>query len=172
MDTKIQEPLMEPPLEPILESLNMDYVLPRGFPMKKYARPIIGTITVSIQLGKTVRNYEMKKDSLFCVPSFYEILNEDTLTFIKKIYSIVQTLTLQELNEGQLKMRCVPYMLKYREKAWLMTLLLSSLITWKITYDKFMKKILFTSGNFQFENKNNNILSNESKAIPNGMGYI
>lgn len=61
--------------------------------------------------------------------SFYGILNEDPLTFIKGFYTNVQTFSLQGLNEDQLRMRCYPYTLKDREKAWLITFLPSSLIS-------------------------------------------
>ena len=72
--------------------------------------------------------------------SFYGILNEGPLIFIWDFYATVQTFSLQGLSEDQLKMRCFPYTLKDRAKAWLMTLPPNSLTTWEAVYNKFMSK--------------------------------
>ena len=52
----------------------------------------------------------------------------------------MQTFPLQGLTEDQLRMRCFPYTLNDRAKAWLMTLPLNSLTTWEAIYNRFMGK--------------------------------
>ena len=108
--------------------------------MKEYARPIINIVVSCIQLGDAARNYELKNVHFTILPSFYDIPNEDPLIFIWDFYAIVQTFPLQGLSEDQLRMRCFPYTLKNRAKAWLMTLPPSSLIIWEAVYDKFISK--------------------------------
>ena len=98
----------------------------RQLVMKEYARPIINTVVSCIQLGEAARNYELKNIHFTMFPSFYDIPNEDPLIFIRDFYATIQTFPLQSLTEDQLRMRCFPYTLKDRAKAWLMTLPLNS----------------------------------------------
>lgn len=81
--------------------------------MKEYVRSFIGTITTSIQLRETSRNYELKKIHY----SMLLLFNEDSFTFIRDFYSTIQTFPLKGLNEDKLKMRCFPYTFKDRSKA-------------------------------------------------------
>lgn len=123
------------------KSINMgDQILIREPTMKEYARPVIGTATAAIQLGQAARNYELKNLHFSMLPSFYGLPNEDSLSFIKDFYSTVQNIPLGSLNEDQLRMRCFPYTLKDKAKAWLMSLPPGSLITWEDVYNKFMGK--------------------------------
>ena len=108
--------------------------------MKEYARPIIGTVVSCIQLGEAARNYELKNVNFTMLSSFYGIRNEDPLIFIRDFYATVQTFPLQRLMEDQLRMRCFPYTLKDKAKAWLMTLPPNSLTTWEAVYNRFMGK--------------------------------
>ena len=108
--------------------------------MKEYARPIIGIAVSCIQLGEAARNYELKNINFTMFQSFYDIPNEDPLIFILDFYATVQTFPLQGLTGDQLRMRCFPYTLKDRAKAWLMTLPPNSLASWEAVYDKFMGK--------------------------------
>ena len=95
-----------------------------------------------IRLGEIARNcnYELKNVHLTMLLTFYDIPNEDPLIFIWDFYAIVQTFPLQGLTEDQLRMRCFPYTLKDKAKAWLMTLPPNSLASWEAAYDKFMGK--------------------------------
>ena len=90
--------------------------------MKEYALPIIGTTVSCIQLSEATQKYKLKNVHFTMLPSFYGIPNEDLLIFIWDFYAIVQTFPLQGLTEDQLRMRCFPYTLKNKAKAWLMTL--------------------------------------------------
>src|SRR5262249_32362602 len=72
--------------------------------------------------------------------SFYGMPNEDPLTFIKDFYTTIQTFLLQGLTEDQLRMRCFPYTLKDKTKAWLMTLTSGSITTWDTVYNHFIGK--------------------------------
>ena len=74
------------------------------------------------------------------LPSFYGIPNEDSLIFIRDFYATVQTFLLQRLIANQLRMRCFPYTLKDKVKAWLMTLPSNSLTSWEAVYNRFMGK--------------------------------
>ena len=112
----------------------------RQLVMKEYARPIISTVVSCIQLGEASRNYELKNIHFTLLSSFYGIPNEDSLIFTWDFYAIVQTFPLQGLMEGQLRMRCFPYTLKDRAKAWLVTLPPNSLRIWEAVYKKFMGK--------------------------------
>ena len=47
---------------------------------------------------------------------------------------------MQVLTEDQLRIRCFPYTLKDRAKAWLISLPPNSLTTWEAVYDKFISK--------------------------------
>ena len=87
-----------------------------------------------IQLGEAARNYELKNVHFTMFPSFYGIPNEDLLIFIRDFYATVQTFSLQGLTEDQLRMRCFPYSLKDRVKAWLMTFASNSLRTWEVVF--------------------------------------
>ena len=107
----------------------------RQLVMKEYARPIISTVVSCIQLGEVARNYELKNVHFTMLLSFYGIPNEDSLIFIQDFYAIVQTFALQGLTEDQLRMRCFPYTLKHRAKAWLMTFPPNSLTTWEAVYN-------------------------------------
>ena len=108
--------------------------------MKEFARPIIGTATSCIRLEEAARNYELKNIHYSMLPSFYGIPNEDPLNFIRDFYSTIQTFPLQGLTEDQLRMRCFPYTLKDKAKAWYMTLAPNSLTTWEEVYNRFMGK--------------------------------
>ena len=112
----------------------------RQLVMKEYARPIIGTVVSYIQLSEAARNYELKNVQFTMLPSFYGIPNEDPLIFIWDFYATVLTFPLQGLTENQLRMRCFPYTLKDRAKAWLMTLPPNSLRPWEAVYEKFKGK--------------------------------
>ena len=74
------------------------------------------------------------------LPSFYGIPNEDSLIFIQDFYATIQTFPLQGLIEDQLRIRCFPYILKDKAKAWVMTLPSNSLISWEAVYNRFMGK--------------------------------
>ena len=108
--------------------------------IKEYARLIIGTTLSCIQLGEAARNYEPKNVHFTMLPSFYDIPNEDLLIFMRDFYVTLHTFPLQGLTEDQLRMRCFPYTLKDRAKAWLMTLPPNSLDSWEAVYNKFISK--------------------------------
>ena len=94
----------------------------RQLVMKEYAQPIISTAMSCIQLGEAAWNYELKNFHFTMLPSFHGIPNEDPLIFIRDFYVTVQTFPLQGLTKDQLRMRCFPYTLEDKAKAWLMTL--------------------------------------------------
>ena len=112
----------------------------RPIPMKEYARPIVGTSPSSILLSDAACNYELKALHYNMLPSFYGLPNEDPLTFIRDFYATIQTFPLHGLTEDQLRMRCFPYSLKDKAKAWLMTLAPGSLTTWEAVYNRFIEK--------------------------------
>ena len=135
------EPNIEPSLNPLLEPKEMEENQPmRETTMKEFARPVIGTATAAIQLGEAARNYDLKNIHFSMLPSFYGLPNEDSLSFMRDFYATVQTFPLGILNEDQLRMRCFPYTLKDKAKAWLMSLPPGSLMTWGNIYNKFMGK--------------------------------
>ena len=133
----------------------------RQLVMKEYACPIIGTTVSCIQLGDATRNYEVKNVHFTMLPSFYGIPNEDLLIFIRDFYPNVQTFPLQGLIKDQLRMRCFPYTLKDRAKAWLMTLPPNSLTMWEAVDDKFYGKILISSEDNETENKDSHLCTDE-----------
>ena len=95
----------------------------RQLVVKEFARAIIGIGMSCIQLGEATQNYELKNVHFTILPSFYGIPNEDPLIFIRDFYATVQTFPrLQGLTKEQMRMRCFPYTLKDKDKAWLMTL--------------------------------------------------
>ena len=102
--------------------------------------PIIGTAMLCIQLGEAVHNYELKNVHFTMLPSFYDIPHEDPSIFIRDFYVTVHTFLLQGFTKDQLSMRCFPYTLKDRAKAWLTTLPPNSLASWEALYDKFLSK--------------------------------
>ena len=118
----------------------VEEVVPRQMMMRDYARPVIGTIASNIVLGKAVRNYDLKNIHYNMLPSFHGMPSEDPLSFMRDFYSTLQTFPLHGLNEDQLRMRCFPYTLKDRAKAWLMLLPPGSLTSWEEVYDKFINK--------------------------------
>lgn len=108
--------------------------------MRELARPVVTNSISYIQLPPAARNYELKALSYNMLPNFHGLPNEDPLTFIRDFYAIVEHFPLNGLNEDQLRMRCFPYTMKDRAKAWLMSLPANSLTTWGEIYDKFMGK--------------------------------
>lgn len=72
--------------------------------------------------------------------SFHRLANEDSISFIRDFYVIVQTLPLNLLTEDQLRMGFFSYTLKDRAKAWLISFLLGYLMTWEDVRNKFMEK--------------------------------
>lgn len=73
--------------------------LPWEITMKKYARTINGIVTTSIQLGEVELIYELKNIHYFKVPSFHVLPNEDSLPFIRDLYSTIQTFPLYILTK-------------------------------------------------------------------------
>lgn len=63
--------------------------------MRDFARPVIGASTSCIILGEAARNYELKTIHFSQLPSFYGMLAEDALNFIREFYAVVQTFPLQ-----------------------------------------------------------------------------
>ena len=75
-----------------------------------------------IQLGEATQTYKLNNVHFTILPSFYGIPNADLLIFIRDFYATMQTFPPpQGLTKEQLRMRCFPYTLKDRAKAWLMT---------------------------------------------------
>ena len=74
------------------------------------------------------------------LPSFYGLPKEDPLSFIRDFYTTVEQFPMSQLTADQLRMKCFPYTLKDKAKAWLMTLPAESLTTWNKVYEKFMGK--------------------------------
>jgi len=112
----------------------------RPIPMKDYVRIVVGTSPSSILLSDAACNYEFKALHYNMLSSFYEMLNEDLLTFIRDFYATIQMFPLEDLIEDQLKMRCFFYTLKDKAKAWLMTLTPGFLTTWDTVYNHFIGK--------------------------------
>lgn len=112
----------------------------RPLMMRDYAMPIIGLIASSIVLGEAAINYDLKDIHYNMLPAFHGLPSEDPLTFMRDFYSTLQTFPLHGLNEDQLRMRCFPYTLKDRAKAWLMMLPLGLLTSWEDVYHKFIGK--------------------------------
>lgn len=108
--------------------------------MREFSRPMLAASGSCIRLGPAARNYELKSMHLNMLPSFHGLSGEDPLNFIRDFYSIVEQMPLQGLNEDQLRMRCFPYCLKERAKAWLMSLAPNSLQTWEDIFHKFNGK--------------------------------
>lgn len=77
----------------------MKDALQRGIAIKKYARPIISTITTNIHLEEVALNYELKSIH-FSMLTSYRIPNDDLVTYIREFYSIIETFPLNGLNEG------------------------------------------------------------------------
>ena len=98
--------------------------------MRELARPAVGTSSSCIKLSDAQKNYELKGLFYNMLPSFYGLPKEDPLTFIRDFYSTVEHFPSHGLNADQLRMKCFPYILKDRAKAWLMILPAKSLTTW------------------------------------------
>lgn len=109
--------------------------------MKQYVRPIIGIAIATIQLDEVAQNYELRKNHFSLLPIFHGLTNEDFMPFINDFYSKIQTFPLGVLLEDQLRMRCLSYTLKDKDKAWLMSLTIGFLMTCEEVYNKFMGKI-------------------------------
>lgn len=88
------------------------------------------TNTTIIKLSNVAWNYELRNIQFSMLPSFYGLANEDPLSFIRDFYSIIQTFFLDIPNKDQLIMRYIPYVLKDRAKAWLLSFPIGSLMTW------------------------------------------
>lgn len=128
--------------------------------MKKFARLIIGTATISIQfsttsiqLGKRAWNYKLKNIHYFILPFFYGLPNEDSFSIIRYLYSTVQIFSLSILDMDQLRMRYFSYTLKDKAKACLMSLPLGFLITWEDFYNKFIGNFCSNKTNYDLRVK-------------------
>nr|GLL33619.1 uncharacterized protein LOC109169442 [Ipomoea trifida] len=151
IDKKKKKPLPfeNPNPKPKETTTTMDALLhqpPRPNPqpnprlMKDFGRHQVGGAPSCIVLSDAARNYELKTVHYNQLPSFHGSANEDTLTFIRDFYGIVQHFPLNDLTEDALRMRCFPYTLKDAAKTWFMTLTPGSLRTWPEVYKKFIGK--------------------------------
>ncbi|KAH9724739.1 hypothetical protein KPL70_007603 [Citrus sinensis] len=119
----------------------MDLQAPQERPFKDYFSSLANLSTSCIRYPNVAaRSFELKPSVLNCLPTFYDLENEDPYNHLNDFHAICQTFKYENFSDDDVKLRLFPFSLKDRARSWLNTLPANSISSWEQMVTKFLNK--------------------------------
>ena len=90
---------------------------------KDYFSLVANLSTSCIRYTNVVaRSFELKPSVLNCLPTFYDLENEDLYNHLNDFHAVCQTFKYENFSYDDVKLKLFPFSLKGRARSWLNTL--------------------------------------------------
>ena len=161
--------------------LQQEQAPPHERPFKDYFSPLANLSKSCIRyLNVAAMSFKLKPSVLNCLPTFYDLENEDPYNHLNDFYDVCQTFKYENFSDVDVKLRLFSFSFNDRARSWLNTLPANSITSWEQMVTKFLNKY-FLVHNFLIKPM---LFAGKSQSLPiektntfskhwsNSMGYF